>query len=228
MLPGVLERTSEPHVDGDATVGQTLQGVAATWTPSPDHVAYQWLADGTVLPGADAATLDVGPALVGKALSLQVTATKAGYPAAVATSAALDPVTPGTFEVSSTPRVDGTARPGQVLRVVLPSIVPTSAVAIQWLRNGVPVAGATGRTYQVGPTDLGTRLLARLRLTRDGYTPASVASTATPVVRSAPVLQVSVTPGVRRLGLSVIVRAPGCARSRGCSRCARAAASTAS
>ena len=209
VLPGVLERLSEPQVAGPATVGQTLQGAPATWTPSPDHVGYQWLADGTALPGADAPTLDVGPGLVGKALSLQVTATKAGYPAAVATSAALDPVTPGTFEVSSTPRVDGTARPGQVLRVVLPSIAPTSAVAVQWLRNGVPVAGATGRTYQVGPTDLGTRLLARLLLTRNGYTPASVASTPTPVVRSTPVLQVSTTAGVGRLALNVIVRAPG-------------------
>ena len=228
VLPGVLERTSEPQVDGDATVGQTLQGVPATWTPSPDHVAYQWLADGTALPGADAATLDVVPALVGKALSLQVTATKAGYPAAVATSAALDPVTPGTIAVSSTPRVDGIARPGQLVRVVLPSIVPTSAVAIQWLRNGIPVAGATGRTYQVGPTDLGTRLLAQLRLTRTGYTPASVASTPTPLVRSAPVLQVSTTAGVGRLALNVIDGVPrGCARSGGARRCARAAASIA-
>jgi hypothetical protein len=96
-----------------------------------------------------------------------------------------------------------------VLRVVLPSIAPTSAVAIQWLRNGVPVAGATGRTYQVGASDLGTRLLARLRLTRTGYTPVSVASTPTPLVRSTPVLQVTATAGVRALALNVTVRAAG-------------------
>ncbi|MBV9830961.1 MAG: CHAP domain-containing protein [Marmoricola sp.] len=209
VLPGVMTHTTDPQVVGVAKVGETLQGVAGTWTPAPDGIAYQWLADGTPLPGSDASTLDVGADLLGKSISLQVTATKAGYPAVVATSAALDPVAPGTLAVSSTPAVAGTARPGQLLHLVLPAVTPAPAVAIQWYRNGVPVAGATGATYQLGAGDLGTRVLARLRLTRDGYTPATVATASSPLVRVSPTLQVSATPGVGRLAVTATVRAPG-------------------
>lgn len=209
VLPGVLTRTSAARVAGEAKVGEVLRAVPATWAPTPDKLSYQWLADGATIAGADQATLAVGPDLMGKALSVQVTATKAGFPAAVATSSALDPVAHGTFAVSSTPRIAGAARPGQVLTVVLPGIRPASAVAVQWLRDGVPIGGATSRTYHVGSADLGTRLVALLRLTRTGYAPAQIRSATTQIVRVTPTLQVSARAGTHRLVVRAVVRAPG-------------------
>jgi surface antigen len=209
VQPGVLTPTSLPRIDGAATVGETLTATPPTWTPSPDHVVYQWLADDAVLPGATSATLAVGPALAGKALVVKVTASKSGYPAVTAASAATARVALGSLEVVSTPRVDGTARPGGVLTVVLPSVRPASAVSIQWLRNGVPVPGATGRSYRLGSADLGARLLAQLRLTRVGYTPLTVRSTSTALVRATGALHLSTSTARRRLVLQGTVTAPG-------------------
>ncbi len=208
VQPGVLTHTSQPHVDGSAQVGETVSATPPTWTPTPDHVGYQWLADDVALPGATSPTLSVGAGLVGKALSVKVTASKSGYPDAAATSAATDRVAPGTLEVASTPRVDGVTRPGQVLKVVLPNIRPASKVAVQWLRNGVTVPGATGRSYRLGSADLGARLQAQVRLTRVGYSPVIVRSNSTQLVRTTPTLRVSTAPGVRRLAMYAAVSAP--------------------
>ncbi|MFB9315527.1 carboxypeptidase-like regulatory domain-containing protein [Nocardioides plantarum] len=65
----------------------------------------------------------------------------------------------------------GTPRVGATLTVSRGSWYPTTAkVAYQWARNGVPISGEHGRTYRVRPSDLGARIIARLRAVKPGYT----------------------------------------------------------
>ena len=151
----------------------------------------------------------MGPELVGKALSVTVEATKTGYPATSRTTAPTAAAEPGTLELPETPAVVGAAEPGQTLTVELPEIAPEAAVAVQWLRAGVAVPGATARSYRLGAADLGHRLSVRLRVTRPGYTPLSTRTVPTVLVRAKPRITVSAVPGVSRLAVSVRVAASG-------------------
>ncbi|MFB0836356.1 hypothetical protein ACETWP_17340, partial [Arthrobacter halodurans] len=77
-----------PTVTGTATVGSTLTAVPGAWSPAGVELAYQWSADGTNIAGATNNTLDLAPSLAGKAITVAVTGTKAGYTTTTKASAA--------------------------------------------------------------------------------------------------------------------------------------------
>ena len=209
VLPGVLSATNTPAITGEPRVGSMLEASPGAWNPAPDGISYQWRAGGADIAGATGQTLSVGPELVGKALSLSVTATKSGYATVSRTTAATAAVEPGTLELPATPAVVGATEPGRTLTVQLAGIEPQATVAVQWLRAGVTVPGATGRSYHLGAADLGRRMSARVRVTRPGYTPLSTRTVSTAVVRAKPRITVSAIPAVGRLALSAKVVASG-------------------
>lgn len=57
-----------------------------------------------------------------------------------------------------------------------------STVALQWLRNGVEIAGATGQTYEVSTVDVGARLSVRYSYVDYGGTLEVITSDPEPVV----------------------------------------------
>ncbi len=78
-----------PAITGTAKVGSTLTANPGTWGPAPVSLSYQWLRDGSPIQGATASTYSTTQADAGKAVSVRVTGTKAGYTSATATSAAV-------------------------------------------------------------------------------------------------------------------------------------------
>jgi surface antigen len=209
VQPGVLTSTSTPTVTGSARVGESVSATPGAWTPAPDQVRYQWRAAGAPIPGATHSTLAVGPTTVGKSISVAVTAVKAGYPAATKTSAATPAVAPGILTLAAAPRVSGTPRPGQNLDVVLPVAPPQSAMAVQWLRRGVPVRGATGRSYRLTVADTGSRMLAQVTVTRPGYRTLTTRTISSPVIRAVPLIRVATTTKRHRLRVYAAVTAAG-------------------
>jgi hypothetical protein len=190
-------------------VGSTLSADPGSWTPAPEAFAYQWRVAGAPIAGATDRTLAVDPSLVGKPLSVAVTATKAGYAPVTAASAPTPVAAPGTLRLSASPTVAGAARPGQVLELRLPTVSPQPAQQIQWIRNGVPVSGATAPTYRVGAADIGARLLAQITLTRPGYQTLTTRTAYSSLVRAIPVLRVATAPGQGRLAVYASVGAAG-------------------
>jgi surface antigen len=215
VLPGALSNTGAPTISGDLRVGSVVEADAGAWTPTADAIGYQWRAGGAAVVGATGRTLTVGPELVGKALTVRVTATRQGYAAVSRTSAATGAVQPGTLELSGPPVVTGTTEPGRSLTVQLPTLPPESAVAVQWLRGGVTVPGATSPTYRLGVADLGRRLSAKVRVTRPGYAVLRARTYSTSVVRARPRLTVSAVPGVSRLAVTARVTASSIAAVTG-------------
>ncbi|MCW2762793.1 MAG: domain containing protein [Marmoricola sp.] len=209
VQPGVLTSTAAPTVTGDPRVGETLSADPGTWNPVADEVRYQWRTGGDPIQGATGRTLTVDPALVGKPLSVAVTAVKAHYPAATKVSAPTTRVTPGALRLSARPTVTGTPQPGQTLVLVLPDAPPQSAVAVQWLRAGVAVSGATGRSYRLTAADVGSRLLAQITLSRPGYTTVSTRTTSSPAIRATPLIRVTAAPSKGRLAVYAAVTAIG-------------------
>jgi len=209
VQPGVIRSTAPPSVIGSATVDATLTATRGQWNPTPDGVSYQWRADGVPLPGAATNALTIDPTLVGKALSVSVTALKSGYSDVVVTSAATAAVVPGTLTVTKPPTVTGVPKGGETLTLTPVGVAPAAAVTVQWLRSGVPVAGATGSTYRLTTSDLGSRISARVTLTRPGYTGVTTRTPSTPRVKATPRIKVGTEPGVGRLTVTATVTARG-------------------
>ena len=77
---GVISNRAAPQVTGDPVVDSTLTADPGAWSPTPDSVSYRWLSDGSPITGADQPTFTLTPDLVGHAISVRVTARRAGYP----------------------------------------------------------------------------------------------------------------------------------------------------
>jgi hypothetical protein len=78
--------SSPPIISGIAKVGMELTTTTGTWPGAPKY-AYQWLANGTVIKGATGATYKPTLTDANRKVSVQVTATTAGYQPGSATSA---------------------------------------------------------------------------------------------------------------------------------------------
>ncbi|RIX30314.1 S8 family serine peptidase [Amnibacterium setariae] len=87
------------------------------------------------------------------------------------------------FLQTAAPRTTGTARVGKRLTATSGSWKPSpTAVRYRWLRDGKPVAGATGRAYRLRPRDAGHRIAVRVQAVRGG----TLAATATSPARRIP------------------------------------------
>jgi 2',3'-cyclic-nucleotide 2'-phosphodiesterase (5'-nucleotidase family) len=95
--------------------------------------------------------------------------------------------------ISRSGKVKGTPIVGETLKAKPGLVAPTTATAsYAWLRNGVPIVGATAQTYVVGPDDVGTQLAAMLVLAQAGYTSATETVTADGSVKVATTTTVKV------------------------------------
>jgi hypothetical protein len=227
VAPGTMTTTGAPAVTGLAKVGGVLTVAGGSWQPAPSATSVAWYADGVAIPGATGTTLKLGPAQLNHRITAAVTARRAGYTNATATSAPTAPVAPEKLAVTREPTLAGVARLGQRLAVTPGVVTPADVtVSYQWLRDGARIKGADRGTYTPTAADLGSRLSVRVVYAKAGYTPiVRVLSLPTPV-RSTPAvrvrsrhhrsLTVSVTAeGVPNVGGTVtIVNAHGDRRTR--------------
>ena len=210
VVPGTLTSTAEPGIAGDPVVDGTLTASPGSWQPTPGALTFQWLADGVPISGAVGEQLTPGPALVGTALSVRVTASRSGFSDVSTTSPATTPVAQATLAPAGDPVVSGDPRLGAVLEVTAGATAPAGSPTVEWLRNGQVVRGASGSSYELGTDDLGARISARVRWQRLGYAPLETTSTSTRVVKGAPTVDVQLNPGVERLRLRAdVLAAPG-------------------
>ena len=120
-----------PTFSGSRTVGSTLTGSPGTWTTTdsnggPDSFSYQWLRNGSPISGATASTYKVAAIDSGRALSVRVTAIKATYPNASATSTGGTVAKAGskTTEALAKSRIRRTKHGIVYARVTAPSPIP--------------------------------------------------------------------------------------------------------
>lgn len=85
---GTLTNSTAPTITGTATVGQTLTAGNGTWSATPDSYTYQWKRSGSNISGATSSTYLLVTTDIGNTITVTVTAVKAGYTSASATSAA--------------------------------------------------------------------------------------------------------------------------------------------
>jgi uncharacterized repeat protein (TIGR01451 family) len=159
---------------------------------------YQWLREGVPIEKATGnafpATYVAAAADVGKAVQCQVTATnEAGSSVAVSRAAVIaanngpEPAAPPT-PPSSIAAPSGTASPGNALTCKSGSWAGVEPeFAYQWLRNGVPIKGATAATYPVVTEDEGKTLQCQVEAkNKGGAGGVAVADSAAVVVSPTP------------------------------------------
>jgi hypothetical protein len=174
--------TAPPAISGGtAVVGVAVQATAGTWAEEDIQFSFQWLRDGLPIDGADAQTYIPVPGDNGRALSVRVTADKAGYRQAVHESAVV-PVKPGALAAGKV-TISGTATVGQTLQAQAGTWLPSGTkLAYQWKRDGKAISGAAAKSYKLLAADLGKRITVTVTGTRDGYASRSATSAATRAV----------------------------------------------
>ena len=87
------------------------------------------------------------------------------------------------FDSAPSASISGISRVGETLTIVQPDWSPTpQSFAYQWLRDGAPIADATGSTYELTADDAGMVLSVAVTGTLSGYADTTVVSAGTAAV----------------------------------------------
>lgn len=174
---GAPRATTEPSIAGTGQVGSVLTSTAPEWDLTGVTDYYQWLRNGSAIPGATATSYEVTTADVGRTLSLRVTGRRPGYDDAVTTSNPIAGVSGPAPSTSQPPSVSGSGKVGSTLTGTAPSWnEPGVTMTYRWLRDGSPISNATSLTYVVGTADLGKDLSLQVVGKKSGYADATVFS----------------------------------------------------
>jgi surface antigen len=213
---GTLARKSGPSVTGTPRVGAPLTASPGTWSPSAT-TTFQWYANGRAVPGATAQTFRPTARERRATITVRVTARRAGYNPATATSAPTAAVATGRIDVAKVPRITGSPSAGAVLTIDPGTYSPANAsVRYQWLRDGKKISGATARARKVSPGDVGRRLSAVVTYKVSGYSARTVTTAVVRKARSAPQLSVkAASPSAGTVAVTVRVSDARGARATG-------------
>ncbi|MBL4733685.1 MAG: cadherin domain-containing protein, partial [Rhizobiaceae bacterium] len=157
--------------------------------------SYQWLRDGSVISGATALTYTLGDADVGTLISVSVSYTDGeGTDEGPITSTQTAAIVNVNDTPAGVPTITGTIAEDQTLTADTSGISDADGLgtfSYQWLRDGSAISGATGSTYTLGDTDVGTLISVRVSYT-DGESTnegplTSVQTTAVANINDAPV-----------------------------------------
>ena len=171
-----------PTISGTVKVGSVLTAAPGAWGPAPVTLAYQWFRSGVAVTGATSATYSLVAADLGKAMTVKVTGSKAGFTTAAKTSAATAAVAAGTL-TAPVPAVSGTNTVGSTLTATPGTWGPAPVtLTYQWYRGSTAISGATAQTYKLVAADKGSAIKVRVTGTKTAYTALARYSAATALI----------------------------------------------
>ncbi|MGC4174401.1 hypothetical protein [Demequina sp.] len=159
-----------PTITGTLRANEVLTAVKPSHVPADATLAYQWLVNGTDVPGATGATFSPLPADAGGTVSVRVAATWSGGSDTV-TSDPRGPIALATnWSFAVAPSVSGTFTVGSTLTASAGGTSPASTGnSLQWYRDNDAIPGATGSTYVLTQDDYGAAVSVAATHTLAGY-----------------------------------------------------------
>ncbi|MER5433191.1 Tat pathway signal protein [Streptomyces sp. NPDC002588] len=172
-----------PKVTGTAKAGAKVTATPGGWSATPSSYTYRWQADGKAISGATATTYTVPAALVGKKLTVTVTAVRSGWTSASATSAAVTVAKGDAPKATRAPVISGTAKVGKTLKTTKGTWSPAAtSYAYQWYANGRAISGATKSSLVLKAVQKGKKITVKVVAHRTGHKDGSAVSKATKAV----------------------------------------------
>ncbi len=179
-----------PTLSGTAQVTQTLRATVGTWLSGAD-LSYQWYRNGDPISGAIGVSYALQPADAGAVITFAATGSKPAM-TSVTRKAASAVVAKADLTGSATPTITGTAKAGTTLTAVPGEWAPAPvAFGYQWLRNGKPISGANGASYQLQQADIGTVIKVMVTGNKAGYNAIAKTSAGTAKVAVADLTKTS-------------------------------------
>ena len=184
--------TGQPSITGAARVGETLtaatSGIADADGMDDATFTYRWLAGGTDIEGAVAASYTLAGDDKGQTIKVKVSFTDdAGNNETLTSRAtaavAARPNTPAT----GAPTIRVTAQVGETLTALTSGIsdadgLTNTTFTYQWLAEYTEISGATGSSYTVTDGDVGQTIRVRVSFTDDAGNAETLTSTSTAAV----------------------------------------------
>ncbi|MFB7518138.1 hypothetical protein [Streptomyces sp. NPDC056144] len=171
VVKGIAPKpTKLPYFTGATRVGSKLTAVVGTWSPAPTSYAYQWRANGVAISGATWSTYTPVASVLGKKLTVTVTAHRTGHLSGAYTTAGYTVATGVAPKATAAPYVSGTVKVGRTLTVNRGTWTPApTSYAYQWYANGVAVSGATKSTFVPATAQRGKKLTVKVTARRTGH-----------------------------------------------------------
>ncbi|WP_408897190.1 carboxypeptidase regulatory-like domain-containing protein [Nocardioides sp. R1-1] len=206
VAPAGLSNTAKPTITGQLKVGATVEAAEGTWSSTPDSYTYRWFQAGTATAIGTERTLVVPASALGKALTVEVTAAKAGHSNSTATSEPSAAVTAGTLTNTAKPTISGEVRVGGTVQATEGTWSPTpGSYTYQWFQSGTAEAIGTGKSFVVPAGAAGKTLTVKVNALKSGYTVGTAFSEPSEPV-GLPTLENDVPPSVTgepQVGLTV-------------------------
>lgn len=181
VAAGDLVATPVPTIPASARALVELTADAGTWDDNVS-LAYQWLADGTAIPGETSASFTPGLSYIGAEISVIVTGSRPGYATTARESAATSAVAAADFTHSPVPSVVGDPQVGVDLTVETGEWDDLTSLDIQWLSDGAIIDGATGESFAPGVDEFGTEVTVEVTGSKDGFVTTTRTSSPTVAV----------------------------------------------
>ncbi|MBU2695265.1 hypothetical protein [Pimelobacter sp. 30-1] len=167
---GTLTSSAKPTVSGAVTVGSTVQALEGTWSATPDSYTYRWFQSGTATPIGTGKELVVPVGAVGKTLSVEVTAKRAGHTDGVATSDPTAAVAPGGLVNSAKPTISGDLKVGSTVTAGDGTWAPApDGFTYRWFQAGSTDAIGTGKDLVIPVGAVGKTLTVEVTAAKAGY-----------------------------------------------------------
>ncbi|MFF0556272.1 hypothetical protein [Streptomyces sp. NPDC004266] len=172
VVKGVAPKpTTVPRVSGTVRVGSKVTAVVGTWSPAPTSYAYQWRANGVAIAGATGASYVPAASVLGKRLTVTVTALRTGHLSGTYTTAGYTVAVGLAPKATAAPYVTGTVRVGRTLTLNRGAWTPApTSFAYQWYANGRAISGATRATFTLTKAQRGLKITVRVTALRTGHT----------------------------------------------------------
>ncbi|KUM72308.1 IPT/TIG domain-containing protein [Streptomyces curacoi] len=178
-----LANTTAPKITGTARTGAKLTATPGSWSAAPSSYTYQWKANGTAISGATASTYTVPASMVGKKLTVTVTAVRPGWVSGSATSAPVTVAKGDAPKATALPVISGTVKVGKTLTTSKGTWSPAAtSYSYQWYANGKVISGATKSSLVLKPAQKGKKITVKVIAHRTGHKDGSALSKATRAV----------------------------------------------
>ena len=131
IVPSALVAVRAPTISGTPRIGHTLQAAPPAFSPEATSLSYQWLRDGTPIPGATSHVYGPGVDDIGRAISVRVTGSRQQYASAVTVSSATARIAKIPATASAVAKARGKKRVRVTVTVGAPGVAPTGTVTIK-------------------------------------------------------------------------------------------------